>query len=56
MPLEIPFLHGSNDNNFSKYYIYQRLARNNLVYLYIYIYIEDELKLIERGMEAIFED
>lgn len=38
MPLEIPFLHGSNDNNFSKYYIYQRLARNNLVYPYIYIY------------------
>lgn len=54
MPLEIPFLHDSNDNNFPEYYIPTSCKEQS--YLYIYIYIEDELKLIERGVEAIFED
>lgn len=38
MPLEIPFLHDSNDNNFPEYYIPTSCKEQSYLYIYIYIY------------------
>lgn len=37
MPLEIPFLHDSNDNNFPEYYIPTSCKEQSYLYIYIYI-------------------